>query len=58
MYSYSLLIVTVDVKIDRGRGLIRWFKNKNYSTEMNNEQVLRFPGNFPGKSEQMRLFPS
>ena len=53
------------------RGLIRWFKNKNYPTEMNNEQHLRFsrefsrekpkfsrfPGNFPGKIEILIIFP-
>ena len=55
----------------QGRGLIRWFKNKNYPTEMNNEQHLRFsrefsrekpkfsrfPGNFPGKIEILIIFP-
>ena len=54
-----------------GRGLIRWFKNKNYPTEMNNEQHLkisrefsrenrkisRFPGKFPGKTENLIVFP-
>ena len=54
-----------------GRGLIRWFKNKNYPTDMNNEQLLKisrefsreirkndhFPGKFPRKYEKLIISP-